>query len=185
MTRSRSLKKTVEFRSGQFPIVGFYAPFSDDYVNLVTENVYQAIAEAGINVLTCYANDFSGSSELMYKSLELAEKYGIGVYVNDDHLYKPIEEMTYDEKCAYFPERLGLYSMYESFVGIFLKDEPRAADYPKDGDQLSYYKEHLKILKSYANINGYINFLPYGEKRPMGIMTRRIRHIWMRQSRQE
>lgn len=159
------LKKTVEFRSGQFPIVGFYAPFSDDYVNLVTENVYQAIAEAGINVLTCYANDFSGLPELMYKSLELAEKYGIGVYVNDDHLYKPMESKSYEEKCAYFPKRLGLYSMYESFVGVFLKDEPSAADYPKDGDQLSYYKDHLKILKSYVNMNGYVNFYPYGEKK--------------------
>lgn len=142
--------------NGVMPIAGFDGPTG----TLVNDTVFGYMKELGINTLVHDANDISDVTlgTVPMDNLKLAEKYGIGVYVTDGHIraggnYLSTAEMV---------KRVGLYSAYQSFLGVHVVDEPGTPSYKSTSDKpLANYTDGIKLFKNYANINGYVNSFPY------------------------
>ena len=99
----------------------------------------------------------------MKQDLQLAEQKGIKLYVRDDHLLKGYSGK--DEQIAGMPSRVGEYSMYQSFLGMYIADEPQTSGH-NDGtgkNMISDYLDYIDLLRKCTNLNGYLNLLPYYE----------------------
>ncbi len=139
------------------PIGGFYGPYrttdkNGTYRDLVTDDIFQKIQDIGVNLIVASSASWSetGTSDVITKSLYLAEKYGIGVYVNDNSLLYRSDVVA----------ELGLYSNFTSFKGLHLIDEPTTASYYGSGtsaNTLRFYANAAKQLNRYTNLNAYIN----------------------------
>lgn len=142
--------------NGVMPIAGFDGPTG----TLVNDTVFGYMKELGINTLVHDANDISDVTlgTVPMDNLKLAEKYGIGVYVTDGHIraggnYLSTAEMV---------KRVGLYSAYQSFLGVHVIDEPGTPSYKSTSSRLlADYTDGITLFKNYANINGYVNLFPY------------------------
>ena len=149
---------SLSFVSGEtsvMPIAGFYGA----YGSLLTEDVYQMVQNCGINLVT-YSEDtyhVTGQTENVIAQLELAEKYGISLFIRD----KALQNMSYT--ATELAEIIAEYSSYESFKGITIADEPVMTDVygSSDGKDLSRYNQLASSVNSYVNLAGYVNLLPY------------------------
>lgn len=149
---------SVSFASGDagvMPIAGFYGA----YGSLLTDEVYKLVRDCGINLVT-YSKDtygVDGETENVIAQLELAEKYGISLFIRD----KALENLNYT--AVGLAAKIAEYSKYESFKGITVADEPGlqgvygSADGKRD---LSKYNKLASAINSYANLTGYINLFP-------------------------
>ena len=148
------------------PIGGFYGPYSDA---TLTDAMYELIADSGINLITYSGIDAAFDADRMQQSLALAEKYGIGVFVNDSALNQITKDdegnVTANSTVTDAQELAALmaaYSNYDSFLGINVVDEPKytgthseyADTYYKN---YQYYEALAEALMPYANISNYIN----------------------------
>lgn len=139
------------------PIGGFFGPYrgtdkNGTYRDLVTDDVFAKIQDIGVNLIVASPTSWNatGSSDTITKSLYLAEKYGIGVYVTDYSLLNKSNAAA----------SLGLYSNFTSFKGIHLIDEPTTASFYGNGasaNTLLSYAGAATQLNRYTNLNGYIN----------------------------
>ena len=142
--------------NGVMPIAGFDGPTG----TLVNDIVFGYMKELGINTLVHDANDISDVTlgTVPMDNLKLAEKYGIGVYVTDGHIRAGGSYLS----TADMVKRVGLYSAYQSFLGVHVVDEPGTPSYKSTSDKpLANYTDGIKLFKNYANINGYVNSFPY------------------------
>lgn len=155
---------TYDYLGGSdvMPIGGFYGPYSD--ANL-TDDIFKAIADSGINLITYSPIDRVDDVNRLQQGLALAEKYGIGMYVTDSGL-NTLEKDADGNVTGHTPldtpetiaKQIAAYSVYDSFLGINLVDEPK----PFSADDTNvrnyrYYTDIAKTLKSYANVTGYMN----------------------------
>jgi len=142
--------------NGVMPIAGFDGPTG----TLVNDTVFGYMKDLGINTLVHDANDISDVTlgTVPMDNLKLAEKYGIGVYVTDGHIRAGGSYLS----TADMVKRVGLYSAYQSFLGVHVVDEPGTPSYKSTSDKpLANYTDGIKLFKNYANINGYVNSFPY------------------------
>lgn len=124
--------------------------------DFLTDEYYSLLAEAGINV-------FSWSTGLKWnydkfsvkKALDLCEKHGLAMYVDDDYLKTP---RTYEEMSA----RLAEYKDHPAFVGLYLEDEPpatRFADFKAINEvyaQIIDANKYPTVVNLFPNVaNGY------------------------------
>lgn len=164
---------TYDFLGGDtvMPIGGYYGPYNEQNI---TENIYKAIAESGINLIVKSEVDYVNANErsLIEQGLAYAEKYGIGVFVYDTRLNSitasngVVTEHSYVSNPAELGSLLGDYSKYQSYLGNMIVDEPIANK--EDGwetwadDKTTRYKWYEGIttaLNSYDNLTGYVNLL--------------------------
>ena len=149
--------------NGVMPIVGYGISTNS---SLNADTLYDYIAELGINTITFSSNEYSsgsGSEAAVKQDLQLAEQKGIKLYVRDDHLLKGYSGK--DKQIAGMPSRVGEYSMYQSFLGMYIADEPQTSDH-NDGTEdnmISDYQDYIDLLRNSTNLNGYLNLLPYYE----------------------
>lgn len=137
--------------NGVMPIAGFSTPIDEAYI---TEDMYQLFADAGINSITYCGNTYDSSRTLAEKHLQLAEANNLKLYVTDD----TITGMTEDN----FASRVGLYSMYHSFAGLHIVDEPTSGVYVNShGRPIADYTNAISLCNGAANVNGYVNLTPY------------------------
>ena len=157
------------------PIGGFYGPYSDA---TLTDEIYQLIKESGINLITYNGIDAASDKNRLQQSLALAEKYGIGVFVTDSSLNTIVKdengEVTEHTTVVSAEEMAALmatYSVYDSFQGVTIVDEPKGSatwendthDEQESEFSDSYYKRYqyyeaiAEALKLYGNITSYIN----------------------------
>ena len=157
------------------PIGGFYGPFThgkEDEENTkipdyITDECFQLIAEAGINLITATADQYDVLPERVTKSLELGEKYGIGLMINDGNVLKGVGDDTFTAEQA--QEAISKYSQHASFCGVHLVDEPSAPYYcAGDGTRdISRYVHIAKVLQEDLGYICYMNMYPtlYGEEK--------------------
>lgn len=144
------------------PIVGFYGPHVCEYESskgwripdYLTEECYQLIKESGINLLSYCENDYASDPEVVKRTLELAEKYEIGMYVTDSGVR---QDMTKEE----LEEHIRAYSHYRSFKGIKVCDEPSSPEYGDKARMLEDYYGLMNTINSHPDLNGYINLYAY------------------------
>lgn len=153
---------------GVMPIAGYFGPhhpferrgyITPDYMS---DEIFSLVEKAGINLINYMEYNYATNPEAYHDVLQLAEKYHIGVFVQDGRL---CPDMT-DEEIS---ECISAYSGYQSFAGIYVADEPSTDYFPRklEGfDQkltrrfLSAYAPLSSKVNSYDNMIGYVNLLP-------------------------
>ncbi len=171
MEKEESRGYSFDFLGGKdvMPIGGFYGPYTVAYSkngnripDYVTEEIFERISEAGINLIVASADTYPGRSDQIIKSLELGEQFGIGVFVQDTNLLKGLGNTTYPVTSA--ANTLVNYYDYESFCGIHLVDEPTTSYYgTSDGSRdISRYGYLAQLLEDELKIPCYVNLLPVG-----------------------
>lgn len=144
------------------PITGFNGPsvvtnadamLLPDYI---TDEYFQMIAESGVNVIICSNLDYAVYPDQVKKALRLGEKYGIGLYVQDSELKTMTAELVKD--------RIKEYQDYESFVGIFVVDEPGTDQYTPttNSGNVSDYVALTSTLNE-MGILTYVNMFPIAD----------------------
>lgn len=162
----------------KFTIAGYYGPHPafdikdkdnnviDTAVNTINDETYKLLADAGINLIVALPEiSYDKNPELTIKNLELGEKYGIRMCIND----RRITNDTTDEELAEYMEP---YRHYKSFYGINVKDEPSTDEYMYScgGPERRMHNFYgiMKLLKR-NNVFGYMNLHPYQQH--MGTKT--------------
>lgn len=162
-----AVSKADTLLNGTMPIAGFNGPSyykdgaADKFVN---GDIYEKLQELGINTIVFDSNDFSNATygEIPMKNLQLAEQYGIGVHVLDHHIDHGGVASGYLSKEA-MAKRVGMYSQYQSFLGIHVVDEPYTDSYMSEsgGRYLKDFAPGIALVQKYANLSGYVNLYPY------------------------
>lgn len=111
------------------PIGGFYGPYQpkesvdgNALPNYLTDDIFQALSEAGINMVT---QAYNSGRENIRKSLDLGEKYGIGINISNWLNEEEASEKTDADIAA----ELAQWSRHPAFCGIHLNDEPGGKTY--------------------------------------------------------
>ncbi len=172
--------KTYDFLGGNdvMPIAGYFGPYNNSGYDFLADKYFQAVKDAGINLVNFSQNSAVGESELGYvmKALKMAEKYGLGYFLNDHALNNGVKVQDgqmvdagdYEAlSTAELAAELARYDYYDSFLGIHITDEPAYKGselYEQGGDylakELSNYTKVSEQLNRYSNLTGFINLAP-------------------------
>ena len=163
---------SVSFLGGQdvMPITGYAGPYQHAYSvdgnvfpDYITDEYYKMISEAGINLIVSSFTDYADAPEAIKKSLELAGKYGIGMFVTDRNVTGKTEqdEITVEEVAKQIID----YSDYDAFCGMYMVDEPQATYYSMgDGTRLiGKYEQLADVLHNKLDILTYCNAFPIND----------------------
>ncbi len=138
-------------KKGELPIGIYIAPtpklFEGD-TDLITDEVFADIAACGVNFIDSLSFSYDRFPEAFLLQLDLAEKHGISVLVNDEVLLKP----TYTQ--AELVAAISRFAEKKAFAGVHGKDEPIKS-------QFADLKSRKDIfLAAYPDKEFYMNFLP-------------------------
>lgn len=169
MEKEESRAVSVSFIGGKdvMPITGYIGPYVHAYSSdgnvfpdYITDEYYQMIADSGINLIVYSFTDYSGTPDAVTKNLELAEKYGVGMFVTDNNVLGKIEQddITVEEVA----KEIVNYSDYKAFCGMYMVDEPQATYYNiGDGSRLlQKYEQLADIIHNKLDILSYCNLYP-------------------------
>ena len=163
---------SISFLGGQdvMPITGYVGPYQHEYSTdgnvfpeYITEDYYQKIKDSGINLIVYSFTDYASESEAVINNLELAGKYGIGMFVTDGNVTgKTVQDEITVEEVA---KEIVNYSDYEAFCGMYLVDEPQATYYSMgDGSRLlGKYEQLADVLHNKLDILSYCNAYPISD----------------------
>lgn len=150
----------------EMPIVIFGGPI-DGYVKdgykpdtMINDNTYRYYKEAGVNAIVGTANWVNGNrvDEVM-RILNYTEKYRINYVTFDTSLiwFGGADIPSLDDKIV--QKRLSFYEQYESFAGIYCKDEARVEDLDELGKAhqliFDYNEQNNTNLIAYSNMHPY------------------------------
>lgn len=158
-----TLTSDAQDGSDVMPIGGYYGPYGDK----LTDAVFKMIADSGVNLITYSPIDRVDDVNRLQQGLALAEKYGIGMYVSDRSLNTIETDEDEDGNVnvtghttltapAEIAQQIAAYSLYDSFLGINIVDEPKPST-DTTARSYKYYTDIAKALKSYVNVTGYMN----------------------------
>ena len=144
------------------PIAGYYGPldrFDDSdpiFHNRVDEHHFQALAEAGINLIAYCDVDYKKQPDLVMKSLDLCEKYGIRYMVFDSNIVDCAEQPDHpDYTTEKIEQYLSKYANHPAFGGPFLVDEPKSSDWVGGTKLIENYKSMIDVLQN------QLGYVPY------------------------
>ena len=155
------------FSDEVMPIGGFIGP-TDLYIkngykypSLINDEVFGALSEAGVNFIIDMKNDFAVSPQNAAAVLELGEKYDISFFLKNSAVmnfadtvsatsYADVEQMR---------QQLELMYEYSSFAGVYGRDEPTAAFFPKMKNAITNYDTAAAQVGE--DLSSYWNLLPY------------------------
>ena len=155
-----------EFLGGTdvMPIGGFNGPGEidtsvQDYVmpTFMSDKYFSLIQESGVNLITYSPVFYDTSPYAAIDMLELGEKYGVGITVNDRRYFQEGTALTEEQAEAYLSE----YRDYKAFCGIHGVDEPETDDFYVGEDNnkpISYYQTAINILEK-LNVWSFGNLL--------------------------
>ena len=167
---------TFDYLGGEtvMPIGGYWGPYIselgstvDGYKipDLISDEIYSAIAEAGVNMIVRSQETASlTDSATVEKTLEIADKYGIGVFTP----VAPVDALagrgtTYKKGDEYpfsmteYASLIRKLAAYDSFLGVSVTDEPLWSQ--MDGLEEAFRLfEKLGYGDKYAS---YTNVLPW------------------------
>lgn len=113
------------------PIMGYYGPVftnaswnGNDMPEYVSDEFFELIKGTGINIIgKC---DVTWGHQKYVEMLQLCEKYGLGLLVNDSRLYDSAsKDMSLEEADNYVKD----YADYTAYVGNYIVDEPQYKGY--------------------------------------------------------
>lgn len=123
--------------------------------DFATEEYYKLISDLGIRTITYIENDYNINPKGVIRDLELAEKFGLQIFVLDSGI---TGDMTNEQ----LNKRISAYKDYTSFAGIHVIDEPTTDDYMKHkiNRRIQKYYSVMQLLAD-NGIKAYMNMLPY------------------------
>lgn len=119
------------------PIGGFYGPYSNGDYNYVNETCYEYLKAAGINLINYSWNTTSEADwDIGLKQLELADKCGIGMFVDDFDMHVettrkngwagPSQDIEWGSEdalsVAEVAQKYARYSYFANCFGIHVMD---------------------------------------------------------------
>lgn len=128
--------------------------------DFITDEYYQMIKDAGINLIAESKANWMTSRDSLIRSLNLAEKYGIGVLVGDNNITWNYD-ITEEEANTFVSE----YYNYPAFCGLTLLDEPNVPFYNPDGNanrNLDLFVNMAKVLQEDLGVFSKINLYNMG-----------------------
>ena len=135
-----------------------------DFPERITDDFFRMIAESGIKEIVYSPVDYATEPELVKKSLDFCQKYGMGYYVLDSRIAanhgKDANEIVCVEQVK---EYLSEYSHHPAFRGVYLVDEPRTEYYLPGLDgmkDICRYRNMAHILQYELHVSCYINLFP-------------------------
>ena len=112
------------------PLSGYYGPYvstncedGQTMPDYYTDEIWQAIADCGINLILYSTANYKSSPDEVKKNLDFGEKYNIGIVVRDYNILDMTvndEEITLEKVTEYLSE----YMNHPAFAGAYLIDEP-------------------------------------------------------------
>lgn len=151
------------------PLAGYYMPLSSIHSvdgnampDYLTDEYFQMIADCGVNLITYPTVDYAAAPSVVKKSLDLAEKYGIGMTVLDTRVTGIRGNgINSDLKLDEAVEAMSDYMTHPAFAGMFMYDEPVTNYYGvPDGDHvLSSYAQISKVLNKEIGVWSYQNLV--------------------------
>ncbi len=139
-----------------FPLVAWYGPGR----GLLTDEVWSDVAEAGFNL--CLPS-FHGTTEEYRRTLDLGERYGIGLLLGGLVNWEWGErEEKAEALVESLKERTQRYSAEPAFAAYVLKDEPHAVSFPA----LAHSRRLLARMDPghWAYVNLFPNYAPVNER---------------------
>lgn len=124
------------------------AAYDNDFL---TDKIFGLVADLGFNTFINQVNEVGNDYETSTRMLKLAEKYNMGVYINNAYISGAgtVE--------AQLVPQTAKYDSFSSFHGYYIEDEPDNAS------AISKYATQLNALKNHANIATYFNMSPLGD----------------------
>ena len=134
----------------------------------VTDEVFSALAEAGINRII--GNVYDGREDTRQRTAELCEKYQIQYFPSPktaeeyarilpgENGEKPFTELTEQEKedlDARFVAEIQKLSEYPAFTGIFLQDEAGYMSFEGIAHAKKVFDKHFKKYEFHNNFFSY------------------------------
>lgn len=169
MEKEESKALAFSFLGGQdvMPITGYYGPYSayessdgNIFPNYVSDEIMKKFADAGINLIVYSDMTYSATPDLVEEYLDLGEKYGIGIFVNDANVLGNVGKTGVS--AAEVADQIANYVDHPAFCGMYVVDEPRTAYY-MPGDKTRYisnYKEIANVLQYDLDLPCYMNMFP-------------------------
>lgn len=147
------------------PIIGYYGPYKKalDYIR---DDIFKKIKDSGINMINYSFNAIGeGDSSAALKTLRLAEKYGLGYFVDDFNLNPEYDASTGQPNASpsyltigEIAAQLGTYAYYDSYLGTHVADEPSPNGSTLiPNRQLQYFDWTANQLNQYVNTVGFLN----------------------------
>lgn len=148
------------------PIGGFYGPYPSytdngrEFPNYISADYFEKIKAAKINLITYSPMDYVNSRNSVIKSLELGERYGIGIFVNDQYITASTGRNHISS--TILAQQIKNYSEYQSFCGMYVVDEPNGTSYQPNSanDFISKYGELALNLQYDLGHICYMNMFP-------------------------
>lgn len=145
------------------PIGGFYGPFpstqsvnGDAIPNYITDEIFEMISDCGLNLIVQTITDYNTTPQFVIEMLELGEKYGVGITVNDSGLPHGEGTLSLNETA----KRINEYSNYPAFCGSHVVDEPANLYFNyNESRTIDKYANKLNNL-SELGVWSYINMNP-------------------------
>ena len=123
--------------------------------DFITDEYYQQLQDCGINMICESKANWLTYRDDLIRSLNLAEKYGMGVFVGDHNI-----TWNYDITIEEANQTLSEYCDYPAFCGITLLDEPNVPFHNPDGNanrNLDLYIEMAKVVQKDMGIFAKVN----------------------------
>lgn len=154
----------VSYDEDVMPIGGFFGPYrvtvnKENYevqtFDYLTDDIFDKIQKLGINLITYTENNYVTSTADVIKQLELAEAYGIDVYLKDSR----ITTSNYGKEQV--ASAISDYIQYNSFKGFAVIDEPTTDYYGTTTTHtISKYAPLASAFNGYCNLIGSVNLNP-------------------------
>ena len=140
------------------PIEGFYSFDGQSLPDYITDEMFQKIADCGVNLLHSAHVDYAYYPKASKKVLDLGEKYNLGVCVWDSQIMNttsPLSLKAMDEK-------LNEYRDHPAFCGVYVVDEPGSDDYMQGQGEQHSIKAFAPIFQNLKQLDtfGYGNLFP-------------------------
>ncbi len=145
VSAAKATASTVNF--DQNIMLSVFWPPTPDYIN---DEQYQLMADAGINWVLGAGEESLATAANQKKMLDLCEKYGIHLIVNDG----TFGQNLVGKSESYVANRVQNYTAYGSLGGFYILDEPYNAN--------GYVEAYLNLKKAFSDGYMHLNFLPSG-----------------------
>ena len=129
--------------------------------NFITDDYYQLIKQSGVNLVVESKANWLTSRDDLLKSLLLAEKYGLGLFVGDHNITWNYDIM--EEEANQF---VSEYYDYPAFCGITLLDEPNVPFFARDGNanrNLDLFVNMAEVLQKDLGVTCAVNLYNMGQ----------------------
>lgn len=167
MAAEESVAISFDFIGGKdvMPVGGYYGPYVAHYApnaqplpDFFTDEYFQAIADAGVNLIVYAPVDASSAAN--QKLLDLGAKYGVGLLANDVTINSMKGEGV-TPSVEIISERLSKYRNHPAFCGLYLVDEPGGKDYwtKEAGMNMEDFDELTTVLRKTFDLDMYTNLI--------------------------